>query len=248
MRALSLLRDGPVYRRDRFAAGLSAAGFRLCQAISDPSPDDALLIWNRYSDFDREAKRFEKAGASVFVAENQYLSGIVPGKWHAMSLGHHNGAGTWREGPASRWGTLGVELKPWRTGNEVVILAQRGIGEDGVASPPGWAEETQRKIGGRIRAHPGKEAPAVPLDADLGDAACVVTWASSAALAAMIMGVRAWYAMPKWIGGDAGRHLDYWGETQHGDFRLSMFRRLIWAQWRVEEIEDGSAFRRLLGN
>jgi hypothetical protein len=42
--------------------------------------------------------------------------------------------------------------------------------------------------------------------------------------------------MPNWIGAQ--------DNTDHG--RLSMFRRLAWAQWRIEEIANGDPFAWLL--
>lgn len=248
-RALSLLRHPPVYRRERFAEGLQAAGYQLCQALPDPRPGDLLVIWNRYSIYDTEARRFEQACASVLVAENGYLAGTIPGKWHALAVGHHGGAGRYRYGGPQRWDALGVDLAPWRAdGREVLILGQRSIGEPGIASPPGWAEATQKRIGGRIRPHPGKHGIGPPLVDDLRDVRCVVTWASSAALIALMHGVPVWYEMPRWIGAGACRSLAEWGAEPKRDdaARLEMFRRLIWAQATVEEIQSGEAFRRLL--
>lgn len=250
MRALSLLRDRPVYRKDRFEQGLRAAGFDLCNSIVDPRPDDVLLIWNRYGRFDEEAQRFEKAKARVIVTENSYLAGQIPGKWHALALWHHNGAGKWVVGSPERWDSLGIELAPFRwTGREALILGQRAIGEPGIASPPHWAELIQRKLGGRIRPHPGMDE-AKPLEADLDKASAVFTWGSSAALIALMLGVPVWYEFSKWIGAGASRPLSEWGKVQANRSdadRLAMFRSLIWAQWRVEEIQDGTAFWHLLG-
>lgn len=248
-RALSWLRPAPVYRAARFAAGLQAAGFKVVHDLPDPRPGDALLIWNRYGHYDLEAKRFERAGASVLVAENSYLAGEIPGRWHALALWHHAGAGTWLPNGPERWDALRVELKPWRTSGEVLIISQRSIGEPGIASPLGWEQAIQKQVGGRIRPHPGKNPPAVSLEADLAAARCVVTWASSAALVALLYGVPVFHAMPRWIGAEASKPLSEWGSESKRDdaARLAMFRRLIWAQWRIEEIESGDAFRHLLG-
>ncbi len=249
-RALSLLRPQPVYRAERFAAGLDAAGFHLCQTLPDPLERDLIVSWNRYGHYDAECRRFEKAGATVLVTENSYIAGCIPGKWHALALGHHGGAGMWVDGGPSRWDALGVDLAPWRTGgNEIVILAQRSIGEAGLASPPRWEEQTRQQIGGRIRAHPHRRQDVIPLAEDLKDARCVVTWGSSAALVALMLGIPVFYAMPQWIGGLSSKPLSEWGSEPLRDdaARLAMFRRLIWAQSTVEEIESGEAFGRLLG-
>lgn len=248
MRALCLIREAVHYRRDAFCTGLRAAGFELVSVLDKPKPDDVLVIWNRYGRFDAAARRFEAAGARVIVAENGYLGKDWRGEtWYSLALNHHAGAGRWREGGPERWDSLGVELAPWRTaGTETLVLGQRGIGEPGIASPPRWAEQTQKRIGGRIRAHPGVK-DARPLEHDLANARCVATWASGAALKALLAGVPVWYAMPKWIGaGACGRLQEFNSQPVHGD-RLAMFRRLAWAIWRLEEIRTGEAFRWLLG-
>lgn len=250
MRALSLLRDGPAYRRERFAEGLQAAGYKLCQTLSDPRPEDVLVSWNRYGANHDLACAFERAKAQVLIVENSYLADYIPAKWHAMSRNHHGGAGVWNTGNSERWDKLGVKLLPWRSGgNETVIFAQRSIGAPMLASPPMWAEETRNKIGGRIRRHPHRNADAIPLDDDLRNARQVITWSSAAGLRALMLGIPCWAAAPWWIGAEACRPLGEWGAEPKRDdaARLAMFRRLIWAQATVDEIETGAAFRRLLG-
>lgn len=243
MRALNLLRDALHYRKDAFNQGLRAVGFEVVEALNRPNPDDLLVIWNRYGHFADEALRFERAGARVVVCENGYLGKDWLGDtWYAMALGHHSGAGKWAVCGDDRWDALGVDLKPWREGKEVVILGQRGIGEPGIAAPRGWAEDL--KIPGRIRLHPGT-GPCIPLEKDLANASCVVTWNSGAALQALLMGVPVFYGFKKWIGAEAGRPLSEFKEGPLYGSRLSMFRRLIWAQWRISEIKSGLAFKTL---
>lgn len=247
--AWNMLRPQLSYRRESFSRGLQAAGYKVIYRIAKPEPSDVLLIWNRYGGFDDQARHFERAGARVLVAENAYLD--LPGKWFAVSLSHHNGPGQWPDGGPERWDLWGIELQPWRDVDEDVgplILAQRGIGEPGLASPVGWAEATRKKIGGRIRAHPGNGTPRVPLEQDLARASAVVTWGSSAALRALIYGVPVWYAMPGWIGAGAAKPLSEWGSEPRRDdaARLAMFRRLAWAIASIDEVQSGEAFTRLL--
>lgn len=250
-RALNLFRDLPYYRKQCFSEGLAAAGFKVVDALSDPQPDDVLLIWNRYGTRHEVAKRFERAGAAVFVAENAYLPESLIGKgWYALARGHHAGAGRCPNGDAARWARFGVALEPWRSGGtEVVLLGQRGIGEPGVASPRGWDDTIRRKVGGRIRPHPGKYEPRVPLERDIADARCVVTWASSSALMALLWGIPVFHGFDRWIGAGAARPVgEFWREPRcDDDARLSVFHRVAAAQWHLDEIRRGEAFRCLAG-
>ena len=231
-------------------SGLKAAGFK----IGKPDQADLLLVWNRYGAFDDCARRCEQRGGAVLVAENGYLGNDFAGsRWFALANGHHNGAGWWAVGGNDRWDSLGVKLEPWRDGREIVVLPQRGIGPVGVAMPRGWGEATADRLRKltkrpvRIRKHPGK-SEAIPLADDLRDAHAVVTWGSGAALKAIVMGVPVFHDFPKWIGASASRPMSEFGKGPMADdaARLSMFRRLAWAMWRVEEIASGEAIRAVL--
>ena len=250
-RAVCLLRETPHYRRDAFCNGLAAVGFKVVPHIQQPEPDDVLVLWNRYGGYAEHAGKFERVGARVLVTENGYLGkDWRGGHWYSLAIGHHAGAGKWNEGGPERWDSWGVDLMRWREGGrETLILGQRGIGEDGIASPDGWAEQTQRRIGGRIRPHPGKEPPAVSLQSDLWKAREVVTWHSGAALLALMAGVPVWYGFEGWIGALAGLPVEQFGKTpakRDDADRLAMFRRLAWAMWTVDEIESGEAISLLL--
>lgn len=252
MRAFCMIRPALHYRRDSFTLGLRNAGYDVVTALPKPTPEDVLLIWQRYGHYDEQARHFEAHGARVLVAENGYLGKAWKDQeWFALAQGHHAGAGEWRWLDNERWDRLGVELQPWREGGkETIILAQRGIGERGVASPPHWAELTKQRLGvGRIRAHPGNKEPELPLLDDLAKAESIVTWNSSAALRALIAGIPVWCAYSKWIGASAGKPLSQFGTAPMRDDakRLQMFRRLIWAQFTLPEIRSGFAFKTLLG-
>lgn len=241
MRALCLLRESLHYRRGAYLEGLQAAGYRTVSHLPDPAPGDVLVIWNRYSRGHEEAKRFERAGATVLVTENGWLGkGWRGGEWFSLCRNHHGGAGTWYCGGPERWDSWGVELAPWREGGtQTIILEQRGIGEPGVRSPPGWHMHTQLRIGGRIRHHPGNQR--TPIEPDLSKAEKVVTWASSAGLKALAYGVPVWHEYKQWIGAEAASRI---GDPLVRDDtkRLSMFRRLAWAMWTLDEIREGQAF------
>lgn len=250
-RAVCLLRDSIHYRKDAFCQGLRENGYEVLPGLQRPGEGDLLVIWNRYAGYDEVATSWERCGARVLVTENGYLGkDWRGGDWYSMAQGHHAGAGRWHDGGPSRWDAWGVELAPWQpAGPESLILAQRGIGEPGIASPDRWAETVQRRIGGRIRQHPGKVAPKTTLQEDLQGVGQVVTWNSSAALHALLMGVPVWHDHDEWIGAPAAQNLKSWGSAdslRDDAARLFMFRRLAWAMWTLEEIRSGVAIASVL--
>lgn len=251
MKAACLIRSQPQYRRDAFIAGLEAAGYTITSNASNPTPDDALVIWNRYGQNDQLAKRYEAAGAAVYVVENGYLGRDWRDEhWYSISLNRHNGGGIWPRGGSERWDSWSVPLKPWRKdGRHVLVLLQRGIGVAPVAQPGDWRQRVERTLQTdrpiKWRGHPGEKHPHGTLYDDLADAYCCVTWASGAALKALLQGVPVFYGFPDWIGKDAASlFTGDISEPFRGD-RLGMFRRMAWAQWSLPEISAGEPFRRL---
>lgn len=237
MRAWLNLRYALAERWQAFASGLERLGYRVEQGVTmTPGPRDLLCTWNRIGFGEQAARIFEAAELPVLVAENAaWGNEFQGGGWVSLARGLHNTAGRFPVGDASRWDALGVELAPWRSGDEVVILPQRGIGSAPVAMPAWWPERARQATGGRIRRHPGRE-PAVALERDLERARLVVTWGSGAAVKALLWGVPVESEYPGWIGQQ--------DNTNEG--RLAMLRRMAWAQWRHEELASGEAFRWLL--
>lgn len=249
-RACLLIRREITERFRAFRSGLAECGFSVSDAvIENPTPDDVLVIWNRHR-HNGLARQFENVGARVLVAENGWINRADGGKQIALCLGHHNGAGTWFEGPEDRWSRLGIELRPRCRGSHILLLEQRGIGEPGVAMPRDWVSRTigqlqrttSRKI--VIRRHPGNHEP-MP-EPDWRDCWAAVTWASGAAIKAIIAGVPVFYGLENWIGGPAAK-LGY--EDLENPFmgdRLPMLRRLAHAQWSLAELSTGEPFARLM--
>ena len=255
MRALSLIRKDIHYRRDAFNAGLEAAGFTLADKITDPKPDDVLLIWNKYGGYYEHACHFEAHGAKVIVAENCPLGNDWRnGVWYSLAL--HDitmVGGQWPDGPQSRWDSWNVELAQWQDGNEIVILGQRGIGSPNAKCPEDWAVKLQQKHGWRVRMHPGtsKLIPnreGVPFDKDLCNAAAVVTWGSSAAIRALTMGIAVYYSAPEFAAAQCCTPISEYPVPPMRDHaaRLAMFRRLAWAMWNLDEIASGEPIKRLI--
>lgn len=252
-RATVVFGGGLHYRRDAFEHGLKRLGYEIApKPLLYPEPGDVLVIWNRKPSDEGFARTYEKAGAEVIVAENGYVGRAPDGdKLYALALGHHNGIGAWPSGGPERWERLGVDLAPWRSiGRDVVILPQRGIGERGVAMPLTWTAQmydglkarTSRPIS--IRRHPGV-AKLEPYEA-LMTAHAAVTWASGAAIKAIVAGVPVFYGLEGWIGAAAASRDINRLETPPLPDRLPMLHRLAWAQWSILEIHSGEAFAWLL--
>lgn len=258
MRAFLLIRHEPHYRRDAFEAGLRACGYSIEGQPRGPvRPDDVLVIWNRYGRNDTLAGQFERAGARVIVAENGVLGRDWRGDhWYSLFLGAPAGAGWYPDGGPERWDGFGVELCEWRKGGrEIIVLAQRGIGPPGVAQPANWhrmiAEKLAHRGPVRIREHPG-ERKATPLEDDLAAAWCVVTWASCAAVKALLWGIPVFHGLKQWLAASAARPVQTL--IQPGPLpealpdRLATFQRLGWASWTTREISAGTPFRLLLAS
>lgn len=219
-------------RQGLYARGLRKLGYEVVHGVPY-KPEGIFITWNRIGVAHSAAQRYEAEGLPVLVTENASWGKWFAGdRWYTIARNRHNTAGCFTVGGNERWDSLGVDLKPWRTSGETVILAQRGIGSPPTAMPYGW----HRAQKGRLRLHPGRNKDAIPLEVDLANAGKVITWGSGAALVALAMGIPVESHMPNWIGEQ--------DNTDEG--RLAMFRRLAWAQWTLDEIEDGTAFARLL--
>lgn len=259
MKACVLIREMPLYRRDSFVAGLQKLGYTIHSSFGHKvltSPDDVLVIWNRYGNYDRIARQYEMIGARVIIAENGYLGrDFLEGHWYALARGFHNGGGWWPEGSFKRWESFGINVEPWkRQGDDILVLATRHIGPEGVKEPHGWAQrmvnelqsKTKRKV--RLRMHPGEKKPLVTLEEDLRNVWACVTWGSGAALKSIVSGVPVFYAYPKWIGAQAASLLTKDTDLEHR-FLYSpypMLHKLAWAMWSTKEIETGEPFKCLL--
>lgn len=237
MRAWLNLRHNIPERINAFKAGLERHGYVVMdrQAAEPKSDKDILVTWNRIGHGHTMAQNFEKRGNLVIVAENgswgKHLAGDT---WLTLARNRHNTAGRFDCGGTERFDSLGIELLPWRKpSGETVILAQRGIGSPPTALPFNWANDAQKRHGGRIRRHPGRDkSKSIPLEQDLKNCSTAVTWGSGSAVQALIWGIKVKSELPNWIGEQ--------DNTDEG--RLEMFRRMAWAQWRLPEIAKGEPF------
>lgn len=223
---------------EAFVSGLAACGCRL-----DDGTPDASVVWAKGGSGD------------VLVAENGYLAG-QGGPYVALALGGHNGAGQWPDGDKARFEGLGVSVRRWReNGQHILVCPSRGIGANPM--PKDWTAKTVARLKAltnreiRVRAHPGNwknlaEHPDASLRADLEGAWCCVTWASTAGIRALTMGIPVISCAPHWICADAAGHDLDEIENPPMPERMPVFYRLATAQWSLDEIASGKPIQRLL--
>lgn len=245
----------PPYHGDRIERAFGRLGYRATMR-PEPAAGNVMVTWNRYPRDENFASAYERSGGHVVVVENGYFGRNWRGaEWYALSLDQHNGAGRLPRPSADRWQSFGIDLRPWRKrGEEVVILATRGMGSARVREPSGWAAAQLKSLSKssavpvRVRAHPGPQAQCLTDDlvADLSRAWAAVTWGSGAGIKAILAGVPVFHGLEGWIGSPAARMIDAgFGEPFTGD-RLSMCHRLASAMWSIDEIEDGIALEWLM--
>lgn len=242
-----LLHQSSYYRREAFGQGLRLHGYHVINdRNAQPREGDVLVVWNRSNSVNNIARKYERRGGIVIVVENGYI-----GDTKAMALWHHAGAGEWHVGEEDRWSQLGIEVKPWRTtGEHILVLPQRSIGEPGVAMPRNWTDSVVKRlkrITDRpivVRKHPGKNVKR-ELDLDIRNAWCSCVWASGAGIKSIVAGVPVFHDFKKWVGGPAASCNWNIEEPFLGD-RGPMLHRLAWSQWSWPEIQSGVPFEYLL--
>ncbi len=233
MRAWLNLRYTVPQRRADFTAGLERLGYEVINDLTgNPDDGDIMVSWSRIHAADEAARIFQARGLPVIVTENATWGNSFAGReWYTLARNYHNVSGMFPVGGPERWDSLGVELEPFRTEGETVILASRGIGPAAYRMPRDWPQRQQ----GRVRAHPGQRE-AKPLREDLANCGRVVTWGSGAAVKALMWGIPVESHQPDWVAAQNNSVAD----------RLQMLRTLAWAQWTHEEIASGEPFARLL--
>lgn len=268
MRAYSLIRRDPWYRREAFLSGLSAAGYEVHERNPDRArPGDVLCIWNRYAQVEQIADRFEAEGGTVIVAENGFLSrgggtpkfdvheSATPESYYSLAIGGYNGSGRWFVGGRERLDALEIEIKPWREpGGHLLVCPNRGFGSRVMCPPANWRDQAAARWKSypgeaRFRDHPGNRRPARQLHEDLAGCSAISIWASSAGVHALVAGIPVYCDAPKWICkgatveavGGLPHETDAWDAA-----RLQAMIGLSWHQWQIKEIESGEPFNHLL--
>lgn len=247
------LREDPHYRRLAFINGFARLGYIVVQGQPQKpiSERDVCVIWNKTPRSRLTFEAARAAGAACIVAENGYAGLDDQGhRPYALALDGHCGSGRWYVGDESRLEALNLPFQPPRepTGNRVLIVGQRGIGCPLMRSPHNFVDDrvsilTKRGWDCLVRPHPGMKAPERLLDDDLAQVDQVAVWSSNVATQALIQGLPVFYGAPAIITAGAAKRTT--APFTEGERRIA-FQRLAWAQWFIDEIENGAALQTLI--
>ena len=248
----------PDGRNIAFVEGMHHAGFTQVDSVDA----DYALTWNLRS---REAREALSRAGQVIVCEEGYTRHEIPDIKHfAIGIGGHNGSGVLRIGPSGRGASVfGLSPKPWRPerpGGHILLCDQRGFGSPSMASPEGFVDRatarirecTNRRI--IVRPHPRNrhvKPRKTTLMEDLENCHAVVTWASAAAITAVIQGVPAYHFAPFCAASPAvqaqWQHLPTLDNPLTSDTQRNQgLDAMAWQQFTIDEIRDGRAFRWLI--
>lgn len=247
-------------RHEAIKQGLRAAGFRVVEGKGSPKKGDILVSWTRFQHGKEQiCEQFEARGGRVLIAEEGYIRNVAGRKYFSLSWDDHAGNGQWYVGDVSRWQSFGLEMAPYRAaGNHILVTEQRSIGSKVMASPKGFHSTTLSRLSAitsrkvivrwhprsRVNPHHAKEQPSA--EEQLRNCHAVVTFSSAFAVKALLAGVPVFVEAPKFVlDGAVNRGLENIDNPILHD-RLPALQRMAWAQWAVEEIKSGEAFRHLL--
>lgn len=241
-----------------FVEGMKNAGFTQVNSVDA----DYALTWNLRSEQAREA--LSRAG-QVIVCEEGYTRHEFPDIEHfAIGVGGHNGSGVTRIGPRGRAASVfGISPNPWRlesSDGHILVCDQRGFGSPSMASPADFVdratariqEVTNRRV--VVRPHPRNrhlKPRRTTLMADLQTCHAVVTWASAAAIKAVIHGIPAYHFAPFYSASPAVQaewsHLSTLESPIMSDTERNRgLDAMAWQQFTMDEIRDGRTFRWLI--
>ncbi len=150
--------------------------------------------------------------------------------------------------PPDRWEALDTELQPWRSDGKFYLICDQHPGDSAASTDRAWWKTLDQW--GRpdicsplrlvYRPHPLLAPDLRPLEQSLVDAAVCVTWNSTCAIQAVIMGVpciamdegsAAWAVTSHELNGPL-----YLGEREQWAYNLA------YRQWTHDELADGSAW------
>lgn len=207
----------------------------------------------------------EKAGLKTIVLETGYIKrGDGEGDFYAAGFNGLNNRADFRNAnsPPDRWEKLGVELKPWRSANNGVVLLCGQVPWDASVQDThhsGWlhaiVEEmsysTNRKI--VFRPHPlakvpnitGAEYSTAPLMEDLDRTHVLVTFNSNSSVESVVEGVPAITFDEGAMAFDVTAHDLSFLERPLTPDREQWAANLAYTQWTPAEMRRGETWQHL---
>lgn len=184
-----------------------------------------------------------KAGEDWFYGDHGYFH---RGTYYRITRNgfQHDGCGNRRRDP-------GVVIEPWRTGGAHVLVCPP---DDKIAALMGfdhhaWLRDVLERLGNNtdrmVIVRPRNHEQMRPLAADLADAWALITWASNAAVEAVIAGV------PVFCTGDCAASVMGRSDPINIEYPHRPDDRYEWAaalaanQWTLDEIRSGIAWKEL---
>jgi hypothetical protein len=242
------------------------------KSVTDYEPSDVAVVFGVYKS--KVPKSFPRGNVfrqqrtkslDVIVLETGYINrGDGENHHYAAGFNGLNGRADFRNRgmPDDRVKKLGVSLKPWRKDGKHVLLCAQVPWDASVEmcfEYPEWLSfiagqiryHTKREI--RFRPHPLAQLPApmgctystVPIQEDLKDCWAVVTYNSNSSVEAVLEGIPAFAfdagAMTKDVASLWLQEL----ESPHMPAREQWLADLCYAQWTIEEMRSGEAWRHL---
>jgi len=163
-------------------------------------------------------------------------------KPHGMSDGF-----TWNA-PPDRWRRLGIEFDDWKLSGRFALMLSQHPNDYGAPSQTIW-DSTRKLLEAlykvRERPHPLVAQSPRSLAEDLRDAHMAVTWTSTAAVEAVIAGVPTVALHPMCIASPVCSQT-FDDPYFRGDRRQWAYN-LMYRQWKLNEIADGSMWSHVYG-
>jgi hypothetical protein len=235
---------------------------------------DAAVIWSmlwtgRMRPNQEVYETFRRQGKPVIVAE---VGMIQRGQtWKIGINGTGIGSYNFDNLIANRAASLGLGLKPWRSGTNIVIAMQRHDSQQwaGLPNVNAWLTDVVKQIKQHsnrpivVRPHPRGVCPTLPgclvdrpkinagtydnfdFDRVLGTAHCVLNWNSGPGPQALIAGIPAFVGPASLASAIANWDLSQIENPPRPD-RSVWLEQLAHTEWTVEEIRSGLPFSRVV--
>ena len=196
---------------------------------------DPIAVWGQL----RGAKELLSRSKDFYRLDHAYVGRL---KFFRMTKGDFQPSGI-VERPADRWESLkrrfSLSVKDWRKGEHVLVTLSdpRTYEFFGVDFPQTIVAELRKVTDRPIHLRPRKAE--TPIQEDLRDAHCVVSFASNSLIDALLDGVPVFPLGPS-IARPMGKSLEHIEDPLYPE-REAFFRHMAYAQFTNEEFASGFA-------